>query len=253
MAKPKKIKWSVGADEPEDLQEFLSNDEIVAKHRDKKTEDIDWPSKGPHTFVVRRVTVKPNRNGDDRVAVMQVIQNGKGEDQSWNGYLIFDGFNITEQGKPFLKRWLASLGLKWTDFYTNSLGETDKNSGVTTMSRIGKVKFDGTKEVTNRATVTIKPPDDFNDDDHLEIRRYISVLDDSSTTDEDSSGDESVETFGGDGPTREEQESLITEELKGMKIPALTKRALRNDKKSEPPTKKKDLIAHILEQELPPF
>lgn len=256
--KAKPIKWAVGADEPEDLQEFLSNDEIVDKHRDKKTEDVDWIGKGPHRFVVRRLSSKPNKNQDERVGAMLVLQNkDKGTDQSWNGYVIFDGFNITEQGKPFLKRFLKSIGLTWKDFYSKTEGEDDKSSGRTQITKIAGKKFDGTKDVDLRATVVVKGPDDFNDDDHLEIGRYLPApgMDEESSSGDDDSSDESATSFDdGDGHSdREAMEKKIKKDLKGMEVAALKKRAKRNDKKADIPEDKKSLVALILEQELPPF
>lgn len=258
--KSKPIKWAVGADEPEDLQEFLSNDEIVAKHLNKKTEEVAWPGKGPHRFVVRRLSSKPNRNGDARVNAMCVLSNkDKDSDKSWNGYVIFDGFNITEQGKPYLKRFLKSIGLTWSDFHSKAEGETDDND-KTNITRIAKVKFDGTKEVAFMATVTVKPADDYNDDEHMEIRQYLpdpKMDDDTASRDDDSSDD--AATFGGDDDghegtdDREEMEAKIKAELKGLDLAVLQKRAKRNDKKADIPAKKKDVVALILEQELPPF
>ena len=86
MAKSaKSVKWSIGADEPEDLQEFLSNDDIVAKNTNKKTKETSWPGKGPFTFrVVNPPRVKPNKNGDDRISVMLALHEPKGSDAaSW--------------------------------------------------------------------------------------------------------------------------------------------------------------------------
>jgi hypothetical protein len=256
--KAKPIKWSIGADEPEDLQEFLTNDEIVDKHRDKKTEDIDWIGKGPHRLIVRRLSSKPNRNDDDRVSAMLVLQNNeKGSDQSWNGYVIFDGFNITEQGTPFLKRFLKSIGLTWKDFYSKADGEED--NGKTNITRIAGKKFDGSgKDVDLRATVVVKPADDFNDDEHLEIGRYIAApgMDEDSSSGDEDSADEAATSFGDDSEPkgdRKAMEKQIKKDLKGMEVPALKKRAKRNDKKADIPDDKKALVALILEQELPPF
>lgn len=256
MAKSKPIKWAVGADEPEDLQEFLSNDEIVDKHRDKKTEDISWIGKGPHRFVVRRLSSKPNKNGDARVNAMCVLANDdKASDKSWNGYVIFDGFNITEQGKPYLKRFLKSIGLTWSDFHSKAKGEEDDSSGRTNITQIAGVKFDGGKDVALRATVTMKPADDYNDDEHLEISRFLPApgMDEESSSGDDSS-DEAATSFGDDdSPSREDQEAAIMAELDGMELAALQKRAKRNDKKADIPAKKKKVIALIMEQEIPPF
>lgn len=302
MAKVKPVKWAIGADEPGDLEEFLSNDDIVAKHTPKKGKNkgvTAWPGKGPFKFAVRRLTVKPNRNGDDRVSAMLVLREPKGSDaESWNGYVIFDGFNITEQGTPFLKRFLRALGIEWKDFYSKS--KQDDNDPPH-LVQIGKVKFESGKDPIIRATVTVKPADDYNDEEHLEIGRYLPADedepeddepeddddieeedddveeddddededeedddeddedsdDDEDDEDEDEEDDDEDDEDDEDEPDEDEIEEL-REELDGLKIAALRKRARRNDKKSDEPfetMKKPELIQAILEQELnvPPF
>src|SRR5688572_11876508 len=101
MAKQKAVKWAIGAEEPEDLQDFLSNDDIVDKHRDKKTKEVDWPGKGPWSMRVQFVRKGEIQSGDNagqpRLRGMFVLQDDRLGD--WNGYAIFDGWNVTEQGK----------------------------------------------------------------------------------------------------------------------------------------------------------
>jgi hypothetical protein len=189
---PKAVKWSIGADEPDDLDDFLSNDDIVARNTPKKGSNkgvTNWPSKGPHTFKILRATVKPNKNGDDRIAVMLVLQaDKKSAAHSWNGYLIFDGFNVVEgPGLKFLKRWLKSMGLTWTDFITKS--KQDDNDPPH-LVQIGRVKIEGAaKPATLRATVKVAPADDYNDDEHLEIASYIPVEDEDDEPEEDEDED----------------------------------------------------------------
>lgn len=287
MAKATKVKWALGSDEPEDLQDFLTNDDIVAKHTNKKTKDIDWPGKGPFKFSIRFLRVKPNRNGDDRISALLVINDKKIKD--WNGYAIFDGFNVTEQGAPFLKRFLKALGLSWADFIDKSKQEKDGDN--VSLVQIGRVKFNGAKDVTVMATVKVKPADDFNDDEHLEIGRYIP-LDDEEPEDEDEDDvdededdddfmededeedeeDEDDEDEDDDEEDEEEEEDdedeededvadedeieELRSELKSETIAKLRKRALRNDKKADiDGLKKKGLVDLILSQELnmPPF
>lgn len=289
MAKAaKKVKWSIGADEPEDLQEFLSNDDIVLKHTNRKTKEVAWAGKGPHTFVVRRLTIKPNRNGDDRVAAMLVIQNPKGhEDASWNGYMVMDGFNITEQGTPFLKRFLKALGLTWKDFHGNTKAVEDGDKQVIT--QIGGTKFDGPKPVTVQAMVKVKDPDDYNDDEWLDTTRYLPLEDEEPEDEVDDEEDDEAEEFEEDDEADEDEEDEdeededeeedddededeededeeededdieaereeLAEELKTSTLARLRKRALRNDKKADlDGLKKAGLIDLIVDQEIPPF
>lgn len=187
MAKTKKVKWALGGSEPEDLQDFLSNEDILKKNSTGKgkNREINWPGRGPFRCKVRFLKVKPNRNGDDRLSVMLVIDEPKGSDAaSWNNYAMFDGFNITEQGAPFLKRFLKGLGLSWSDFIERSVQDDQDPPHIV---QIGKVKFEGSKDVHVLATVKVKPADEYNDDEHMEPQRYQPLDDDA---DEDSSEDE---------------------------------------------------------------
>lgn len=299
MPKAKPVKWSLSAEEPEDLQEFMSNDDIVAKHKNKKTKEIDWPGKGPFTLRVIRVTVKPNKNGDDRIACMMAIHEPKKSDAaSWNGYVLFDGFNVTEQGAPFLKRWLKALGLEWADFIKKSKQDDQDPPHIV---QIGRVKFEDVKDVTVRATVKVKPADDYNDDEHLEIGRYLPVDDevedededeeeeaedfsdedeDEDEADEDDEDDEEDEDEEEDEDDEEDEDEEddededdeeeeeddedeaeeLREELKGLSLAALKKRAIRSAKKAkvdtdDMPAKKAALVDWVVAVELnePPF
>jgi hypothetical protein len=191
MAKaPTKVKWSIGADEPEDLQDFLSNDDIITKNTAKKTGEVNWPSKGPFNFRVQFVKVAKIQSGDnkgkDRLRVMLVLDDPKTKD--WNGYAVFDGFNVTEQGAPFLKRFLRALGLKWSDFIEKSKQDTSQDPPA--LTQIGGVKFTGPKPATVKATVKVSPPDDYNTEEFLEIARWLPADDEEP---EDLNDDEEVE------------------------------------------------------------
>ena len=205
--KAKPVKWSLSATEPEDLQDFLSNDDIIQKHRKGKKGPVDWPGKGPFQFRVIRLTVKPNKNGDDRISVMLGFHEPKKSDAaSWNGYVTFDGFNVTEQGAPFLKRWLNALGLTWEDFIKRSKQDDQDPPHIV---QIGRVKFEDSKDVLLNATVKVKPADDYNDDEHMEIGRYLPA-DDGEDEDDDEEeedvADMSDEDEGEDEAEEDEEE-----------------------------------------------
>jgi hypothetical protein len=194
MAKTKPVKWAIGADEPDDLQDFLSNDDILQKHTNKKTKEIDWPGKGPYRFKVKRLTVKENRNGDDRISAMLVLDEPKGSDAaSWNGYLVWDGFNVVEgPSLSFLKRFLKGLGLSWDDFIKRSKQDDQDPPHIV---QIGGVKFEGAKDPTVVATVKVAPADEYNDDEHWEIARYVPPED---ASDEDADDDADADDDGDD-------------------------------------------------------
>lgn len=297
--KAKPVKWSLGSEEPEDLQDFLSNDDIVAKH--KKRGEVLWPKRGPHTFAVKRLMVKPNKNGDPRISAMLVLANPKKDDAAtWNGYLVWDGFNVAEgPGLRFLKRFLAGLGLTWDEF-KNKTKAVDEDNERSQIVQIGRVKFgeDVTKDPTIRATVSVKAADDYNDDEHLEIARYLPLADDEDdeddaesdededdtdaesfdesdededeeddSEDEDEEDDEDEDADDDEDDEEEEEDDEdeteeLREELTGLKIADLKKRAMRNLKKAKQdpddvdiPTKKAALVEWLIEVEMgePPF
>lgn len=216
MAKaPKKVKWAVSGNEPDDLAEFKDNDQIV-KENGKKL-----PTKGVYRLRVRRMYVKPNKNGDDRVASMLIMDEPKkSKASSYNGYLVRDGFNITEQGTPFLKRFLKGLGLTWDDFYNKSKEIEDGERRE--LVQIAGTKFgsEETKEVYVRALLKEHAADDWNDAPYMEVARYLPADEDD---DDDTSADEAAEDMGADEPevegTDDDKPSL--EDLQGMKPKAL--------------------------------
>lgn len=276
-AQTKKVKWAVGKNEPEDLPEFLTNDDIVKKY--------GVPPKDTYRFAVKRLTVKPNRNNDDRIGVMLIIDEpgkaGKGK-AKYNGYLVWDGFNINEQGTPFLKRFLKALGIKWSEFYNDTVQNDDDPPHIVKM---GKVRFEHVKDPHVRAVVKVKGPDDFNDDDHLEIGRYLPAdeeseseepdededeseeeddvevededdEDDDSDEDEDEDDEEDDEEDEEDEDEEDEEdeedaEAELREELASLKKPALLKRAIRaGGDEDDLPTKVGDLRDLIVSLEL---
>lgn len=248
MAQEKKVKWALGNDEPEDLQEFLDNDDIVKKNKGS------LPPKGTYTFAVKRLAVKPNKNDDDRISVMLIMKEPKkGNGAPWNGYLVWDGFNVTEQGAPFIKRFLKSLGLTWKQF----MGSTKKdNQDPPHITQIGGVKFEKGEDPTVRALVKIAPEDDYNDAEHLEIARYLPLHDDDGK-DEDTAEDAEVVTSLDDGAEAEpEGQTLTLNDLNAMDLAELQEVADQAGIKAKKTKglKKKALRELIIEKtNLPPF
>ena len=199
MAKTSKVKWSVGADEPEDLQEFLSNDDIEEKH--------GRPPRGNYTLQVKRITVREIKSGDnaggDRLNLMLTINEpAKSDKNVFNSYLVWDGMNVTEQGKPFIKRFLKALGLSWDDFYSKSK-QNDEDPPVIT--QIGGVKFNGTKPVNVRATLKVRNNRN-TDEPEVVVGRYLPAEDDDDDDVEDEVEEEAT-SLDEDEPDEDEDES----------------------------------------------
>lgn len=249
MGKVKKVKWSVSSEEPEDLQEFLDNSEIVKKNK-------GLPPKGVYTFDVRYLGIKPNKNGDDRVSVMLVMNEPKkGDGAPWNGYTMNDGFNITDQGKPWLKRFLKGLGLEWADFRDNS--KEEENGDKRQLVQIGKVKFGNAakKHPTVRVLVKHMPADDYNDEEHLEVVRYIPSDDAPADSDK---AEEAAAVDMGEGDGDAGSDAITVDALKAMKVKDLRTRAEEagvKKKKIEAAGKDKDALVDLIAKalNLPPF
>lgn len=176
------VKWAIGGTEPDDLPDFVSNDDIVGK--------AGLPPKGRHRFLVKKVTTKENKNGDQMLTVTcELADKGKKKDTPWNGYTCWERLNVTEQGAPYLKRFLTALGVKWGDFVKNTVA--DETTDPTTITKIGKVNFASSKGVEVWASV--KHGTDNNDDDVAEIGRFVPAPEDADESDDDDDDDEDEE------------------------------------------------------------
>lgn len=323
MAKTTAVKWGLGSEEPEDLQDFLSNEDL--EHRNG-----GLPTKGTYSLAVRQIRIGKIKSGDNagkpRLSVMLVVAEPKGSPKAkWNGYLVWDGLNVMPSGLPFVKRFMRALGLEWDDFNSRTKQDSQDPPHIT---QIGRVKFEQGKDPVVRASLYVEntdngeqvqvgrylpadesaddaadreadededdgvvldedeePEDDEEDDEEAELREELEDLSDKklvkralandgdldkdelSDMDTDDLIDLIVEQeLGEDEDDEDEDEDEdepdedaveeLTEELNGLKIAALRKRALRNDEDADlDGLKKADLVQLILEQELnvPPF
>lgn len=191
MVKQTKVKWSIGSEEPDDLQEFLSNEEIEHKNGGR-------PPKGVYRFAVRSIKVREIKNGDNagkpRLNAMLVVNEPKGSGNSmWNGYVLFDGFNVIDgPGLAFLKRFLRGLGVSWEDFVQRTKQDDQTPPNIT---QIGKVKFGAGQEPSVKATMVFKAATAEREEE-MAIGRYLPLEDD---VDEDEpEDDEDVEDMADD-------------------------------------------------------
>jgi hypothetical protein len=250
VAKTTKVKWALGSDEPEDLADFKDNEQLVKEHGGS------LPSKGIYTFAIRRITSKPNKNDDERLSIGLSIQEpAKSKNADWNGYWVWDGMNVTEQGARWIKRWLKSMGLEWSDFIEKTKMDDQDPPHIV---QIGRVKFESGKDVLVRAMIKISPPDDYNDSDYVEVARYLPADDGEGGATEDADdgvGDDDVVSMADDDAPSEDAaddaEEALREELADEKVAGLRQRALRNDNEADVAgVKKADLIDLIVEQEM---
>jgi hypothetical protein len=262
-----KVKWAIGGAEPDDLPDFQSNDDIVRKNKGK------LPPKGRTKMRIKKVTSKENRNGDQMLTVTCEIAEGTAKKPGpFDGYTCWERLNITEQGAPFLKRFLTAIGVKWGDFISNTVA--DESQEPTVINKIGSVTFGGKKEVV--AWASLKHTTDQNDDEVAEIGRFLPPADEDESDDvedddEDDEDDEDVDVAEDDDDDDddvedddddeeeeddeedddEDAEADLRDELSALKLPALKKRAIRAGADEEDmPGKKAGLIDLIVELEL---
>jgi len=254
-----KVKWAIGGVEPADLPDFKSNDDIVKANKGA------LPPKGRTRVLVKKVTSKPNRNDDQMLTVTCEIAEGTAKKPGkFDGYTMWERLNVTEQGAPYLKRFLTAIGVKWNDFIKNTVAD-DSDERFTTITKIGKVNL--TKPV--EAWVSVRHGTDQNDDEVAEVGRFLAppededIDEDDDDTDDDEddddvevddSDDDEDDEDDDDSDEEDDEEDAAEElraELKSKTVVALRKRAVRAGLDDDDiPSKKADIIEAIIEAEL---
>lgn len=134
-----RVKWSIDSDEPDDLPVF-------------DTYDGEDPPKGVYRFRLRRLTLKTNSSDDDMFSGLLVLSDTRPGKKQYQGFTVWFNQNITEQGKPYLKQFLVSLGISWQDFMKKTIhdgAKTDDRPAQITV--LGGVKLE--KEPELRASI----------------------------------------------------------------------------------------------------
>lgn len=160
-----KVKWGIDVDEPEELDTF-------------DVYDGPEPRPGVYHGVLKRLTLKENRNGDDMMNGLFVVQesNNDSDKQKFNGWGVWFNQNITDQGKPYLLLFLKSLGLTWRDFVSSTVTESAERP--TNIIKIGRVKFNDGNEPKLRVQVKMgKASGDGQYPARLEIGQFLPPKD----------------------------------------------------------------------------
>lgn len=269
-----KVKWAIGADEPDLLPDFQSNDDILKKNKGA------LPPKGRTRILVKKVTSKENKNGDQMLTVTcEIAEKGSKKEEAFNGYTMWERLNVTEQGKPYLNRFLIAIGASWKDFVSKTVADETEEPMVIT--KIGTVKLDRPVE----AWASVKHGTDQNDEEVAEVGRFLpppedepeddeeteeededievddedDADDDDEDSDEDDEDDDEATDEDDDEEDEEDEEddddedaeATLREELSALKLPALKKRALRAGAESDDlPGKKSAIVDLIVELEL---
>lgn len=259
-AKVVTAKWGVPSKEPEDLPDFMSNDEIAEK--------MGGDPRGVYRIWIKKLTVVKNKNDDDMIKIVAEIFETDKEKKGYNGWAFWTQQNVTEQGAPFLKQFLQSFGASWADFQQRTKMTPETKLDPAQITAIGKVNFAGTKKVLAKASVgmgrasggyeartEIKRwiPLDKDMDESEDIEDDDELLEDEDELDEDLEeveGDED-EDLEEDEDEEGDEEQELRESLESLGLPALRKRVKTNDADAKTTGLKKEaLIDLIVEQEL---
>jgi hypothetical protein len=254
-AKVVTAKWGVPSTEPEDLPDFLSNEEIVEK--------MGGDPRGVFRIWVKKITVVKNKNDDDMLKITAEIFETNKEKKGYNGFAFWENQNVTEQGASFLKQFLKSIGASWADFQSRTKMTAETKTEPKTIISIGKVNFAGKSKVLAKVTVGMDKGGG-GYDPKASVRRWLPYTTDDAQEDieeeeleedEDLEEEDLEEVEEEDEDLEEEEEgdeeAELREELDGLGIVDLRKRVKTNDADAKTTgLKKAALIDLIVEQEL---
>jgi hypothetical protein len=184
----------------------------------------ECPPAGIYNCTVKRFTTKPNVNGDERLNILLEISEEEGEDKAeYNGYGMFNGINVTEQGLPWLNNMLDGLGI--------DREKAHGDGGVITSNRDGNkqanvLKLGGVDPI-GIAVKVLTRMEPYKGKDQLDVVEYLIEGDEkpaakkgraAKAEPEEAAGLDDVDTSateeGGEAYTEDELNELSPAELK---------------------------------------
>lgn len=153
-----RAKWSIGADEPDDLEPFAVYD------------GPDVPA-GVYKVKLKRMTLVENSSGDEMLKVLVEIDED-GDKKKYNGFGLWGNQNITEVGARFLKAMLKSFGWTWQEFMAKTVLE-HASDRPTSVLQIGRIKIESEPE----ARVQVKIGS-YNGEPQRQIGQWLPPKDD---------------------------------------------------------------------------
>jgi hypothetical protein len=183
------------------------------------------PPKGIYTCLVKQFKIKKNRNDDFRLSVLLEVQEPEDSDKAqYNGFGFWGGYNVTDQGRPWINNLLDGIGAKRKDFWdekiTTSPGKIDKDTAQDVL-KIGARKTTGHmvrvsckyKAASEHGDETLEPQR-FLDED-VPQRGADAEPDETATGlgGTDAAEEEGTEEAAGEGYTQEELDELDKADL----------------------------------------
>jgi hypothetical protein len=250
MARVVKAKWGIGSDKPEDLPDFLTNDEILEKNGEK------YP-RGRFRLHIKEITVKKNNSDNDMMVIRCEVNETDKAKKSYNGWFLITNQNITDQGKPYLLKFLKAIGATWNDFMENTRTTPETSVEPTKILSIGPVKFTGNAKVYADALLV---KDVYKDEERSQIGRWVPKSADSDEEEVEETEEEELEEEEAEAEEEAEEEELemseeeeeLREELEDLTKVKLKARAKKNGAtlKDYKDLDEEGLIDLIVEQEI---
>jgi hypothetical protein len=107
-----KVKWGLSSGEPDELEDF---------------EVYDGPDlrNGVYQGKVTRLSIKgPNRNGDDMITGLWLADDP--DKPQFRGAPLWFQQNISDQGKPYIRKLMEAMGLSYSDFENATVPEVKR-------------------------------------------------------------------------------------------------------------------------------
>lgn len=166
-----KVKWAISDDDPE----FVPSFDVY---------DGPEPPAGVYRFRLRRLGIRKNSNNDDMLNGLLVISDSRPDKKKYNGWTVWFNQNVTDQGKPYLVQFLASIGVTLSDFVNKSAhdGATVTERPVQ-ITRIASVKMES--EPMLRASLGMSKPTEKYPIAKMEAKQFLPLEEETDADDKD--------------------------------------------------------------------
>lgn len=134
------------------------------------------------------VKIAQNRNDDDMFKILLRVDGMEGNRAKYNGAVVWVNQNVTEQGAPYLKKFLEAIGAKWGDLGSVVTDESDPPI----ITKIGKLKLNGENPI-----VFVTKMGTYQGERRAELARFLPAgteIADDGSGDDGNDGDSSSDS-----------------------------------------------------------
>lgn len=150
------------------------------------------PPAGIFTLAVKKFSIRKNKNDDDMLEIISEVAES-GAKEKHNGYGVWQRFNVTEQGAPYLNEFLDAIGIKRNDFWNGNLVVDGNGQPPCNVLKIGLKKVEGLQFRANLVD------DEYNGKTRLVVSELINDGDEEEEAEEEELAETLLEDPEGDG------------------------------------------------------